>query len=40
MQKLEWFFGNNKKISDVFYKIQYKKDLFGIVVYRDNLKEY
>lgn len=36
MQELEWFLGNNKKISEVFYKIEYNS-LFGVVVYGDNL---
>lgn len=29
-----------KKISEVLYKIQHKKDLPGVVVHGDNLKEY
>lgn len=29
-----------KKISEVLYKIQHKKDLPGVVVHKDNLKEY
>lgn len=33
---MEWFLSNNKKISEVFYKIEYNS-LFGVVVYGDNL---
>lgn len=35
MQELEWPLGNNKKISEVLYKIEHNS-LPGVVVHGDN----